>query len=152
MSRGGLGNNKYISISTAVAAGSVDENTGGIDTLNGGNKARKVTFILFFGAITAAGVQGLKLQQSDDDGSGDSYGDVLGSAVAVADDDDDKMAVLEVINPGKRWVRCVVTRATQNSVIEAGVAILGDLEIKGIADDASVAASGRTVAAIEGTP
>lgn len=82
-------------------------------------------FIVPFGAITAGGVQSIEVHQSSDDGVGDAYSALAGTNVAVADDDDNKYAMVEVRNPGKRYLKCIVNRATQNSAIDGIVALQG---------------------------
>ena len=47
-----------------------------------------VLFFTTFGTITATAVTSIKVQQSSDDGVADAYGDLAGTAVAVAADDD----------------------------------------------------------------
>lgn len=104
----------------AVAAGSTDSNGTGID-MRGYDG---ITFIVAFGTITATAVTGIKVQQSDDNGSSDDYTDLTGSAQSVADTDSNKIVVTEVFRPTKRYVRVVVTRATANAVIDGIFAIL----------------------------
>ena len=109
---------KTTRVSNAVAAGTTDINSTGIDMQN----FEGVAFEVLFGAITAGAVTSIKLQQSDDDGSSDAYSDLEGSAVTVADDDDNQVFIAEVYRPRKRWVRAVVDRATQNAVVDGIVA------------------------------
>ncbi len=49
--------------------------------------------------------------------------DLEGTDVAIADDDDNKLAVLDVYRPQERYVRLVVNRATQNAVIDGVIAL-----------------------------
>lgn len=141
--------NRYQVVENAVAAGSADENTASVDLAEG----ESVTFICVFGAITAGGVQSISAQQSDDDGVADGWSDILGSdSGAVADDDDNKAAIIEVIKPQKRYVRCVVQRATQNSVIESVVAIISGARKTPVTQGSTVAVSKTVVSPAEGTP
>ncbi len=107
----------------AVAAGSTDSNSASVNLGAAGNKFHSVMFVALIGTITATAVTGLKIQQSDDDGSSDSWGDVKDTAVVIADDDDDKAFYVEAVRPDKTWQRLVVTRGTANAVIVGAVAI-----------------------------
>lgn len=75
-----------------------------------------VLMIVGFGVITASGVQGIKAQQDTVVGFGGGA-DLLGTAQVVADDDDEKSFYIDLVKPLERFVRVVVTRATQNSVV-----------------------------------
>ena len=110
---------KVTRVSNAVAAGTTDSNGTGLSMAGFDG----VMFIAALGTITATGVQGLKAQQSDDDGATDTYGDLTGTLVSAADDDDNKLVILDIFQPGKLWVRPVVTRATANCVIDGVIAI-----------------------------
>ena len=105
----------------AVAAGTTDQNGAGVDMqADGGYDG--VTFIAAFGTLTATQVTQIKAQQSDDDGSTDDYTDLAGTLVGpLADGDSNKLLVLEIFRPTKRWVRCVVDRGTANAVIDGVV-------------------------------
>ena len=106
-------------VMNAVAAGTSDQNSASVDMTGFDN----VLFGALFGAITAGAVTSIKAQQSDDDGVADDWTDLAGTAVTVADDDDDKLFWLEVVQPEKRYVRLVVDRGTQNAVIDGVIAI-----------------------------
>ena len=80
-------------------------------------------FIVPWGAITAAGVQSVEVHQSSDDGVADGFSALLGSKVTVADSDDNKLTVIDVFRPLKRYVKAIVNRATQNSAIDGIIAI-----------------------------
>lgn len=130
-----------------TAAGATNVNGAGVDRQGFDG----VLFILGFGTIVATGVQGIKAQQSDDDGSSDAYGDLAGTLVSAADDDDDKLVMLDVYRPLKRWVRLVVTRATANSTIDLGVAIPYGASKQPVTLHADVAASEVHAGPAEGT-
>lgn len=113
-------NVKFTRHSNAVAAGSTDiEPSNGVDMQG----FEGVTFLVAFGTITAGAVTGIRAQQSDDDGDSDGWSDLEGTAVAVADDDDNQVFYLDIFKPLKRYVRCVVDRATQNAVVDGIFAI-----------------------------
>lgn len=141
---------KHINFQIGVAptaAGLTDVNGAGVD-LQG---YEGCLFILGFGTITVNGVQGLKAQASDDDGSGDAYSDLAGTLVAAADTDDDKLVVLDVHKPAKRWIRPVVERATANSVIDLVIAIPYGAMKKPTVTHADVANSEIHASPAEGT-
>src|SRR5690606_8543355 len=70
------------------------------------------------GGITTGGVQSAKLQQSSDDGDTDDYSDLEGSSITIADDDDNGLVTLDIKRPQKRYLKCVVSRATQDSAVD----------------------------------
>lgn len=98
---------------TAGAAGTTAINGAGLNMAGYDG----VLVVVPFGAITATAVTSIKLQQSDDDGSSDSYGDVEGTGQTVADTDDDKTFYIDVQRPTKQYVRVVVSRGTANAVV-----------------------------------
>lgn len=104
----------------AVAAGTSDTQVGtAIDTLGWDG----ILFIFAFGTITSTAVVTIKAQQGLQSGGGDAA-DLEGTAQSVADTDDNKIVVIDIYKPRKRYVRPVVTRATANAVIDGVVAIL----------------------------
>ena len=110
---------KVTRVSNAVAAGTTDVNSTGVDMQG----FESVTFYVLFGAITATAVTSVKAQQSADDAASDAYADLEGTGVAVADDDDNQVVALEITNPRERYVRCTVDRGTANAVIDGIIAV-----------------------------
>jgi hypothetical protein len=103
----------------ATAAGTTAINGTGTDMQD----FEGVVFTASMGALTAGQVTSLKAQGSNDNGGSDPYADITGAATGnAADGDSNRVLVLEVIRPQKRWIRCVVNRATQNAVIDGVVA------------------------------
>lgn len=142
-------NNVVKRVMNAVAAGTTDQTSSAVDT-QGFNTC---TFIVLLGTLTTGAVTGAKVQQSSDDGASDTYADLEGTAKAIADSDDNKMLVIEVTKPRERYLKCVVTRSTQNAVIDGVLAILSN---KGpgklpVTEDATVAGSELHVSPAEGT-
>lgn len=84
----------------------------------------KCTFIVGFGAIVAGAATSVEVHQSDDDGATDDYSALAGSNVTVADDDDDSLVFVEIEKPRKRFLKCIVNRATQNSAVDLILAVL----------------------------
>jgi hypothetical protein len=111
---------------TAKATRVVNGAVAGTGTTNGssvdmqGFGACQFTFLI--GAITAGGSVTCKVQQSSDDGSSDSFTDLLGTAIALSDADGDKVAVIDVVEPLERYLRPVIVRADENAVIDGVVA------------------------------
>ena len=139
---------KIIKVMGAVAAGTTEQNGTAVD-LSG---YEGVMFVAHFGAITAAGVQSLSADQGAT--SGTATDAIAGSKVVVADDDDDRVAVLDIYRPRDRWVRPVIARATQNAVINGVVAYLYGGKLESPARDATEVPDGRGLLAspAEGTP
>jgi hypothetical protein len=107
---------------TAGAAGQTAITSAAVDTAG----YESCTFIVGAGAITTAGVQSLKVQQSSDDAAADDYSDVLGTSQTIADDADNTSFYVDVHRPGKRYLKLVVSRATQNSTFGAIYALLSN--------------------------
>ena len=141
-------NSSAIRVSNAVAAGTTTVNSGEIDMQN--YESCVITFA--FGAITAGAVTSVKAQQSSDDAVGDAYADLTGTSITVADDDDNKIVELEIVNPRERYVRGVISRATQNAVVD-GIFVqrFGAKKLPAVDDSATVVASETHVSPAEGT-
>lgn len=107
--------------STAVAAGAA-----AIDSLTGIDTAGYdgICFQVTFGAIVSGAATSFKVQVSSDSGSTDDWTDVAGTSVTVADDADNTVFYLDYANPEKRYVRLYISRATQNSTVNAVTYIL----------------------------
>ena len=124
-------------VMNSVAAGTSAQNSASVD-LRGYEGVR---FIADFGTLTATQVTSVKAQQSSDDGVADDFSDIKGSlSAAMADGDSNKILILDIYRPQKRYVRLVVNRATANAVIDGVVAELYRAERAAIAKDADVSA------------
>lgn len=117
-----LGTNKVVRVSNAVAAGTSDSNSDGVDCAG----FNSVTFLGLLGAIVSGGAQSIKVQGSDDNST---FSDLEGTAYTVADTDDNKVAAVEIIRPKNRYNRLVIKRATQNTTIDGVVAILSNAQV-----------------------
>jgi hypothetical protein len=138
-----------ISTTTAGAAGTSAITSSAVDMAGW----EGVTFIVPLGAIVAGAVTSVKVQQSSDDGGSDDYTDISGSAVTIADTDDDKLKYIDILSPGKRYLKVVVSRATQNATIGGIIAIQRfprSVTGSGITQGTNVAGEAWTAAA-EGT-
>ncbi len=99
-----------------------------------------VMFIAAFGAIASSAVTGIEARQSDavDMSSAET---LAGASVSVAADSDNKLAVIDIKNPGKRYIRCAVKRKTANSALDSLIAIRYGPRKKPTSADATVAAA-----------
>ncbi len=81
-------------------------------------RADRVLMIVTFGVITGLAVTSIKAQTATTSNFATPH-DVTGTSQAVADDKDDLTFMIDLINPAERYVRLVVSRATQNAVVSA---------------------------------
>ena len=102
---------------TAGVAGTSAITSTVIDSAN----ADGVLFVVRMGAITGA-VTSVKAQHSDVFASG--YEDIADTNQVIADTADDSHVVLDLRRPDKRYVRIVVSRATQNAVVASATALV----------------------------
>jgi hypothetical protein len=82
-----------------------------------------VVFLYAIGALTAGQVTALKAQNgalANDTDQADITGAIT---TAMLDGDSNKILVLEIFRPLLRYVRPVLNRATQNAVLDGGIAI-----------------------------
>jgi len=139
---------KLTRVSNAAAAAQTDVNCTGVDMKG----FRSVTFIVAFGAIDPTAVTSIKAQQSDDDGSTDAYSDLEGTSISVAADDDNQLVALEIDEPLKRYVRCVIDRGTADAVVDSVVALQYNAHSEPVTHDSTtVVASEYHHAPAEGT-
>lgn len=141
-------NEKVIRVSNAVSAGTTDVTSSVIDTLGFDG----VKIYTSFGAITSGAVTSVKVQQSSDDGSADSYADLEGTSITVADDDDNQVVVHDIYRPRERYMKCIVDRGTQNAVVDGIVAVLYGARKQPVTNDSATVVSRETHASpAEGT-
>ena len=124
-------------VMVGVAAGQATNNGSSVD-MKGYDS---ITFIALIGTIVATGTITLKAQQSSDDGDADAFSDLEGTAIAYTSDDDDKMVILEINCPLKRYVRPVVTTAVANGTIDGVVAIQTKSSTEPVTHDATTVLS-----------
>lgn len=111
---------KVTRVSNAVAAGTTDIEASSVNMAGWDG----VVFVALFGTLTATQVTTLKAQQSSDDGVADGFSDLAGTATGpMADDDDNQVAMLDIVRPGKQYVRPVIDRGTANAVVDGILAI-----------------------------
>jgi len=104
-----------LAAATAVNGASLDLEAYGAD---------RVLIIVQMGAIVTNAVTSLKVQ-SDDNTNFSSAQDITGTAQTIADDKDGTIFMVDVINPPERFIRVVVSRATQNATVSALYLVYG---------------------------
>lgn len=109
-----------------------------------------VRFILAMGAITTNAVTSVKVQQNTAN-STSGMADIVGSSVTIADSDDNKMIIIEIIKPQERYLQVVTSRATQNAVIDGLYAEFFNPRTKPVTQDSTVATLEVHASPIEGT-
>lgn len=128
------------------SAGTTDLTSEAIDTA-GYQGAR---LIFGFGAITTNAVTSVKVTQCDT--SGGTYADLEGSAVTVADDDDNQIVVIDIFKPRERYLKTVIDRGTQNAVVDFLIVELYNPHvIPAATSDATVVATEKHTSPAEGT-
>lgn len=137
--KGLLKNCEWSRVSNAVAAGTSEIDSSSVDMSN----AEGVVFAVHFGTITAGAATSIKVQGSTDNSS---FTDLEGTSITIADTDDNKIALTEVVNPQYRYLRCVVLRATQNAVVDSISALKHGLRHKPATQPSTVQASYETAA------
>lgn len=109
--------------------------------------------IVGFGAIVAGAATSVKLQQADDSGgSPDDFDDIAGTSITVADDQDNKLVYLDYHRPQKRYLKPIISRATQNSTVDLVIGVLYNGNSAPVTQGATVMAASEThMGASEGT-
>jgi len=126
---------KWTRVSNAVGAGTTEIDSAVINMAD----FEGVVFSVAFGTITSGAVTTVKLQQSlVGDGSGMS--DIAGSHITVADTADNTIVLNDLYQidaTAGPYLRCVVTRATQNAVVDSITAIQYSPRVKPPVQDAT---------------
>lgn len=129
-----------------VSAGTSSVNSDIVDTA-GYNGVR---FIIGFGALTSSAVTSVKVQQNTAN-SGTGMADLEGTSISIADTDDNKIAVTEIIQPVERYVRMATTRGTANAVIDfLLVELIGPRDAP-VTQDSTVVSAETFMSPAEGT-
>lgn len=102
---------KITRVLNAVAAGTTDQDSTGVDMLGFDG----VMFVAAFGTLTATQVTTVVAQGGSDNSS---FATTIGTSDALADADSNKVIVLDCYNPSTRYVRLRVDRGTANAVID----------------------------------
>ena len=130
----------------AVAAGQTSQNGGVIDMAN----YEGVVFIAALGTLASGAVTGMKAQQGNQANLSDAA-DLAGTAVSIADAEDNELVVLDTYRPAERYVRAVVTRGTADATIDGVIAIQYGPRVLPVTQDVTVAAIATHVSPAEGT-
>lgn len=139
---------KVTRVSNAVAAGTTAIEGAVIDMQG----FEGVEFLVAFGTITSSAVTSIKLQEGDAANLSDAA-DLAGTAVTVADTDDNKVFVVDCYRPTKRYIRCVVSRGTANAVLDGMSAVQYQPRLKPCTNDATTVGGTKTVVSpAAGTP
>ena len=139
---------KITRVMDAVAAGTDDTNEGTVLDMS---NCQGVVFVAAFGEITATSVTKIVAQQGDES-DGSDMSDLEESAVSVTPaTDNNKLVVLEIKKPAKRYVQCNVVRATANAVIDGMIAIQYGYSKLPVTQPDTVAHSEQHVSPDEGT-
>lgn len=142
---------KTIKLHAPVSAGSTDVTDSTVVDMQ---NFEGVRFLVGFGAITAGGVQGVKVKQATAKTSATALtngADLAGTLVSVADDDDNDIAIVDIYRPLERYLQPVVTRATQNSVVEFVIAEQYGAKKLPVVQDSTVPNSETHASPSEGT-
>lgn len=102
-----------ITVGLAYASGTADRNGATLD-MQGWDG---VMIIATIGTVAAGAVTSIKAQQGADSGLSDAA-DLAGTSVAIADDDDGEVKIIDVYQPRERYVRAVVDKDATNACAE----------------------------------
>jgi hypothetical protein len=116
-----LKNCLFTKTSVAAVAAVDDITDGSIIDLQGYDS---VCFVAILGEVTAAAVVTLKAYCGDAAALGDgAYKTTTATVTAAGNDTDNNLLILDVVRPGKRYVRGDLVRDTQNAVVDSIIAI-----------------------------
>ncbi len=76
-----------------------------------------VLMVVKFGAIATGAVTSIKAQQDTAVGGG-TMADLAGTAISVADDDDNQVFIIDLYEPVERYVRLVIDKDAANATAE----------------------------------
>lgn len=112
---------KVDKVLVATAAGTADTLNGDILDLQ---DCDSVMGIAVLGDVTATAVVTLKAYTGDNSALADgAYETVTATVTATATSADDKLLILDVVKPGKRYCRFDLVRATANAVVDGIIGI-----------------------------
>lgn len=107
-----------------TAAGTGDTLNGDIIDLGSGGSFDSVCFVAKVGDVVATAVGTLKAYAGDASNLSDgAYKTITASFTADATNSDNKLVILDVVKPGKRYVRPDFVRATANIPVESIIAV-----------------------------
>jgi hypothetical protein len=109
-----LGKNTKITVATPYASGTSAVNSTILD-MSGWDG---VVCIYTMGAITSGAATSVKWQQNTAN-SATGMADLEGTGITIADDDDDELFIMDLYKPKERYVRSVISKATQAAAASA---------------------------------
>lgn len=134
---------KFDKVLVATVAGTDDTLSGDIIDLQDCDSACGIAIL---GDVTATSVVTLKAYTGDEAALGDgTYEVVTATVTATATSADNKLLILDVIKPGKRYCRFDVVRATANAVVDGVVGIRYNYRTKPTTQPSDVVASAANV-------
>lgn len=140
-----LPNVKVTRVLAPVAAGTTDQESTAVDMTGFDG----VLFLASFGTLTSGAVTSINAAQSSDNSS---FADLEGTKITVTQStDSDKDAVLDVLFPTDRYVRCHVDRATANAVINGVWAFQYGPAVKPVTQPSGILGSEYHASPAEGT-
>ena len=119
----------YVVSAGATAVTSVPIDTAGYEG---------VRLMIGFGAIVSGAATSIKARQGAAANMSDGA-DLAGTSQTVADTDDNKIRIVDIYRPEKRYVDLVTSRATQNATIDFLVAEFYGVRVKPVTQHATVA-------------
>lgn len=122
-------------LSGAIAAGTTDQ-TVTFDSLG----FRSVMVAIAMGTITGGAVTSAKLQHGDKSDGSDAA-NITGCTVTIPDTASNKLFLLEVQKPTKRYITVYLDRGTANAAVEGIVALIQDDRVNSVLQDDTVSAS-----------
>lgn len=105
-------------ITVAAGASGSSDITGTVIDMSG---YEGVTFAIPFGPITSGAATSIKVQGAPTNVAGD-FADLEGTSQTVADDADNTTFYIDLVKPQSRYVRLIVSRATQASTVGGVIA------------------------------
>lgn len=110
-----------------------------------------VCFVTKLGTLSTGAVVGVSIQQGAESTMSDAAA-LLGTNIAPAATDDDKLLVHDISRPQERYVRVRITRDTANAEIDSVIAIKYPARAKPVTQDTDhVASSELHLSPAEGT-
>lgn len=109
-----------------------------------------IRFILAMGAIVSGAATSANVQQNTAN-SASGMADLAGSSITIADTDDNKLIVIEIIKPLERYLRLETLRATQNSTVDGLIVELFNPRTMPVTQDSTVATLEVHASPAEGT-
>lgn len=115
-----LNMSQFAKVSTALdflAAAAADDRKGASLDMKG---FESVLIIVKFSGIAAGAATSIKVQQSEDTNDA-HFADLKGTGVAVADDDDDQLFLVDIVRPTERYIRVYVDKDGANATNECAI-------------------------------